>query len=144
MREEREKVKFKKRIKTLEKRVATLEIALQRLQSEKEAIPQKLQEILLAQREEHTQGSSDKARESSQQDKELDAKDTFTYRHIANEKYLKSERCVPCSEFDLFRWITSGDISQLKNWKIISSILIAANSLLIVAIIFVIFINAWR
>lgn len=37
----------------LEKRVAALEIELQRLQSEREAIPRKLQGILLAQREEH-------------------------------------------------------------------------------------------
>lgn len=88
--------------------------------------------------------SADKAKESSQQDKELDAKDTFTYRYIANEKYLKGERYVPYSEFELLRWIITGDISQLNKWKIISSILIAVNSLLIVAIIFVIFINAWR
>lgn len=46
-------MKLKKRIKTLEKRVAALEIELQRLRSEREAIPRKLQEILLTQREEH-------------------------------------------------------------------------------------------
>ena len=39
--------------KTPGERVAALEIELQRLQSEREAIPRKLREILLAQREEH-------------------------------------------------------------------------------------------
>ena len=43
----------RKRWTALEKRVAALEEKYQRQQSEQEAIPRNLREILLAQREEH-------------------------------------------------------------------------------------------
>ena len=44
----------------LKKRVAALEAQFQKLQSQKEATPQYLREILLAQREEHSRESSEK------------------------------------------------------------------------------------
>lgn len=50
----------KARWMALEKRVAALEAQFQKLQSQKEAMPQRLREILLAQYEEHSRESPEK------------------------------------------------------------------------------------